>query len=191
MRVRLRVRAQACVKGHKKYICTGAYHYDVMLLTLHQTLHNILTIHSKHAKCHKSLNSQYRCLYTNRRCLSFIRLRPSQNFPRSSTTKLVAWTLSWQKPAFTVCSCTRHKANVTAMIREKGWRTLFTLSPVLDMQVRPVRQLRRRAVRLAASYTRTSTDSDSTLSSAHLRIPSDPNRLGPDLFSLINPQQSV
>ena len=31
-------------------------HYT--LNTLHQTLHNTLTIHSKHAICHKSLNSQ-------------------------------------------------------------------------------------------------------------------------------------
>ena len=44
---------------------------------------------------------------------------------------------------------------------------------------------------LAASYTRTSTDSVSTLLSACLRISSARNRLGTDSFSLINPQQSV
>ena len=44
---------------------------------------------------------------------------------------------------------------------------------------------------LAASYTRTSTDSDSTLLSMCLLISSEPNRLGTDLFSLINLQQSV
>ena len=44
---------------------------------------------------------------------------------------------------------------------------------------------------LAASYTWTSTDSDSTLLSSRLQISSDLNRLSPDLFSLINPQQSV
>ena len=44
---------------------------------------------------------------------------------------------------------------------------------------------------LAASYIQKSTDSDSALLSARLRISSDSNRLGPDAFSLINPQQSV
>ena len=36
--------------------------YKKSLNTLHKTLHSTLTIHSKHAECHKSLNSQYRCL---------------------------------------------------------------------------------------------------------------------------------
>ena len=35
---------------------TKRLHYT--LNTLHQNLHNTLTIHSKHAMCHKSLNSQ-------------------------------------------------------------------------------------------------------------------------------------
>ena len=41
---------------------------------------------------------------------------------------------------------------------------------------------------LAASYTQKSTDSDSALLSSRIRISSDRNRLGPDSFSLINPQ---
>ena len=44
---------------------------------------------------------------------------------------------------------------------------------------------------LAASYTRTSTDSVSTLLSACLQISSDLNRLGLDSFSLINLQSSL
>ena len=78
----------------------------------------------------------------------------------------------------------KHDGNVC----EKVWRTLFTLSTVLDMLVRPAVDS---GGGLATSYTRTSTDSDSTLLSSCIRISSDRNRLGPDSFSLINPQQSV
>ena len=76
-------------------------------------------------------------------------------------------------------------------VREKARRTLFTLSPVLDLPVHPSTREVGRGVGLAASYTRTSTDSDSTLLSSRIRISSDQNRLDPDSFSLINPQQSV
>ena len=44
---------------------------------------------------------------------------------------------------------------------------------------------------LEASNTGTSTNSDSSLLSSRIQISSDWNRLGPDSFSLINPQQSV
>ena len=76
-------------------------------------------------------------------------------------------------------------------VLEKAWRTSFTVSPVLDVPVRPSTQEVGRGVGLAASYTQTSTDSDSTLLSSRIKISSDPNGLGPDSFSLINPQQSV
>ena len=66
-------------------------------------------------------------------------------------------------------------------VRQKAWWTLFTLSPVLDLLVHPSTQEVGHGVGLAASYTQTSTDSNSTLLS----------RLGPDSFSLINPKQSV
>ena len=48
-------------------------------------------------------------------------------------------------------------------VREKAWWTLFTLSPVLDLPVHPSTREVGRGVGLAASYTRTSTDSNSTL----------------------------
>ena len=46
-------------------------------------------------------------------------------------------------------------------VHEKAWQTFFTLSPVLDLQVRPSAVLA-----ASSSYTRTSTDSDSTLLSS-------------------------
>ena len=86
------------------------------------TKHNTLTIHSKHATCHKSLNSQYRylhcCLYTDRRCLSFIRLRPSHSLPFLNNQTCCLDTLV-TKDVLTVSSCTRHKANMTAMFTKK------------------------------------------------------------------------
>ena len=41
------------------------------------------------------------CLYTNRRCLSFIRLRPSHNFLFLNNQTHCLRTLSWQKPVLT------------------------------------------------------------------------------------------
>ena len=80
----------------------------------------------------------------------------------------------------------KHDGNV----REKAWWTSFTVSPVLDVPVRPSTREVGRGVGLAASYTWTSTDSNSTLLSSRIWISSDPNGLFPDSFSLINPQQS-
>ena len=54
------------------------------MTTLHQTLHNTLTIHSKHAKYHKSLKT---CSLTPSLLLSFFCCHPSHNFPCSSATK--------------------------------------------------------------------------------------------------------
>ena len=70
-------------------------------------------------------------------------------------------------------------------VHEKAWRTLFTVCPVLDVPSHPSTQEVGRGVGLAAniSYTRTSTDSYSSLLSLHIWISSDPNRLGPDSFS--------
>ena len=78
-------------------------------------------------------------------------------------------------------------------VHEKAWRTLFTVSPDLEVSSRPSTQEVGCEDRLAADvgYTRSSTDSYSSLLSLHIRISLDPNRLGPNLFSLINPQQSV
>ena len=81
----------------------------------------------------------------------------------------------------------KHDGNVS----EKAWRTLFTLSLVLDVLVCPSSQEVVCGCGLAASYTRTSTDPDSTLLSLRIEISSDPKRLDPDSFSLINPKQSV
>ena len=115
------------------------------LSTLHQTLHNTLTIHSKHAKCHKSLNSQYRCLYTDRRCLSIIRLRPSHNFLFLNNQTCCLDTFV-TKACFYRFFLHQTQSKRDGNVREKAWRTLFTLSPVLDMPVRPVRRLGRWAV---------------------------------------------
>ena len=133
------------------------------------------------------------CLYTDRHCLSIICLRHSHNFPFLNNKTCCLRTLLWQKPVFTISSCTTHKANMTAMFAKKRGGHYLPYDRFWTCWC--VRRLGRWAVweaqRLAASYTRTSTDSDSTLLSAHLRISSDQNRLGLDSFSLINPQQSV
>ena len=60
-------------------------------------------------------------------------------------------------------------------VRAKAWRTLFFINPVLDVLARPPSQEVGRGGRLAASYTWTSTDSDSSLLSSRIRISSDPN----------------
>ena len=106
-------------------------HYT--LNTLHQTLHNTLTIHSKHAKCHKSLNSQYRCLYTDRRCLSIIRLRPSHNF-LFLNNQICCLDTFVTKPCF--YHFFLHQTQSKCDGNEKVWRTLFTLSPGFDVPVR-------------------------------------------------------
>ena len=64
-------------------------------------------------------------------------------------------------------------------------RAVIYRSPVLDVLARPSTQEVGCGGGLAASYTRTSTDSDSSLLSSRIRISSDWNRLGPDSFSLI------
>ena len=74
-------------------------------------------------------------------------------------------------------------------ICEKAWRTSFTANMILDVPTHPSTQEVGHGGGLAASYSRTSTDS--TLLSSRIQISSDRNRLGPDSFSLINPQQSV
>ena len=45
-----------CFDSFKKKKKKKRLHYT--LNTLHQTLHNTITMHSKHAKCHKSLRCQ-------------------------------------------------------------------------------------------------------------------------------------
>ena len=70
------------VLTHKTKKCL---HYT--LNTLHQTLYDTLIIHSKHAICLKSLNSQNSpslLLSLSTVCISH---RPSHSFPRSSATK--------------------------------------------------------------------------------------------------------
>ena len=94
------------------------------LNTLHQTLHNTLTIHSKHAKCHKSLNSQYRCLYTDRRCLSIIRLRPSHNFLFLNNQTCCLDTFV-TKARFYRFFLHQTQSKRDGNVHEKAWRTLF------------------------------------------------------------------
>ena len=118
-------------------------HYT--LSTLNLTLHNTPTIHSKHAKCHKSLNSQYRCLYTDRRCLSIIRLRPSHNFLFLNNQTCCLDTFV-TKARFYRFFLHQTQSKRDGNVREKEWRTLFTLSPVLDVPVRPVHRFGRWAV---------------------------------------------
>ena len=118
---------------------------------------------------------------------SFIRLRPSHNFPflNNQTCCLDTFmTKACFYHFFLHQTQSKHYGNV----RQKAWRTLFTPSPVSDLMVHPSTWEVGRGVG-AASYTQTSTDSDSTLLSACVQISSDWNRL--DSFSLINPQQSV
>ena len=67
-------------------------------------------------------------------------------------------------------------------VRKKAWRTLFIVSPVLVALARPLTQESGRRGSLAASYTWTSTDSNSSLLSSWIRISSNPNRLSLNSF---------
>ena len=122
------------------------------------------------------------------RCL-YHRLRPSHNFPCSSATKLAACGHFRDKspffpflPAPETKQCSRK--SVADVIYPKSGFGRASASGPSTQEVG-------RGVWLAASSTRTSTDSDSTLLSSHIRNSSDQNRLGLDSFGLINPQQSV
>ena len=82
----------------------------------------LLTIHSKHAICHKSLNSQNSLslsLSPTRHCCCHSSADVPPISSCYSTTKLAAWTLLWQKLIITVSSWTRHKENVMAMFVKK------------------------------------------------------------------------
>ena len=74
------------------------------------------------------------CLYTDRPCLSFIHLRPSHNFlflnnqTRGKKAHLYR--------VFLHQTQSKRDGNVS----EKTWWTLFTLSPVSDLPVRPSTQ---------------------------------------------------
>ena len=63
----------------------------------------------------------------------------------------------------------KHNSNVL----ERVWQTLFTINPVLDAPMLLLTQEVGCWGGLAASYTRTSTDSNSCLLSSHIRISSD------------------
>ena len=99
------------------------------------------------------------------------------------------WTLLWQKPVFTVSSCIRHKANVTAMLAKQHGGHYLPLAQFWTCQcVRSVDSVGELSGGgLAASYTRTSADSDSTLLSSRIRISSDSVRT--HLVSLIHNSQ--
>ena len=118
-------------------------HYT--LITLHQTLHNTLTTHSKHGKCHKSLNSQYRCLYTDRRCLLIIRLCASHNFLFLNNQTCCLDTFV-TKASFYRFFPHQTQSKCDGNVRIKSWRTLFTQGPVLDVPKSLVHRLRRWAV---------------------------------------------
>ena len=104
--------------------------------TLNPTLHNTLTIHTKHAVCHKSLNSQ-----------NSLSLLPSLLLPLFRPVTPTASPVP-QLPNHMVCHhfvtgwCGTFFHNAC----EKAWWTLFTLSPVLDLSVHPVRRLGRWAM---------------------------------------------
>ena len=69
-------------KAKKRLHCT--------LNTLHPTLHITLTTHSKHAKCHKSLNSQNSL--TPSLLLALFRRRASHNFPLFLSNQIMWFT---------------------------------------------------------------------------------------------------
>ena len=154
---------------------------DYTLNTLHYTLYNILTIHSKQTICHKSLNCQ------NSPSLSLSVSPPASltQHPCSSATKLAACVLPFlpapdTKQTWWQCS---RKSIVDIIYPRSGFGRAGVSGPSTGEVGR--------VGGLAASYTWTSTDSNSTLLSLCIRITSDWNRLDPDSFSLINPQQSV
>ena len=99
-------------------------HYT--LNTLHQTLHNTLTTHSK--LC---------------RCLSFICLRPSHNFLFLNNQTCCLDT-SVTKAPFYHFFLHQTQSKRDGNVCKKAWRTLFTVSLVLDVPVGLV--LRRWAV---------------------------------------------
>ena len=112
-------------------------------------------------------------------------------FPSNQITWFAIWfcdwlvVISWQKAVFTISSCTRHKAYMTAIFGNK-----HGIYPKSNFGHDGASAESGGGGGLAASYTRTSSHSDSSLSSSRIRISSDPNGHGLDLFSLINPQQS-
>ena len=64
-------------------------HYT--LNTLHQKLHNALTIHSKHAKCHKSLNSQTSISLSLSLSLSLPQIPPVLQQPNHMVCHVILW----------------------------------------------------------------------------------------------------
>ena len=98
-------------------------HHITHLLYTPNTLYvtNLSTLKTCHL-CH--------CLYH--------RQRPSHNFPSSSATKLAACGHFCDKSPFLLfLPAPDTKQTWRRNVREKAWRTLFTLSPVLDLPVRP------------------------------------------------------
>ena len=89
------------------------------------TTQKMTTLHTKHTTLHTNYTLQTRYMSQISQlsklaisvavCVTVFLTQPY----RSSATKLAAWTLSWQKPVFTVSSYTRHKANMTAMFVKK------------------------------------------------------------------------
>ena len=88
-------------------------------------------------------------------CQSSASVTPTTS--HSSTTKLAACTLLWQKTFFYCFFLHQTQSKRYGNVLEKAWWTLFTPSLVLDMPVCLVRRLGRWAMwvgwRLAASYT--------------------------------------
>ena len=74
------------------------------------------------------------CLYTDHCCLSLIRLRPSHNFLflNNQTCCLDTFVTKARLYRFFLHQ-TQSKRD--GNVHEKVWRTLFTLSPVLDLPV--------------------------------------------------------
>ena len=93
------------------------------------TLHNTLTIHSTHAKCHKSLKTRYlyHCHYYHHcRCLSFSTMPISTNRKVGIMCFLLANTFV-RKACFYCFFLHQTRRN----IRKKVWGTLFIVSLIL------------------------------------------------------------
>ena len=129
------------------------------------TLHNTLTIHSK-----------------LRRCLSFIRLRPSHNF--LFLNNHTCWRFRDKIPFLPFLSAPDTKQTWRQCLRKSAVDIIY---PKSGFGRKGGSGPSTRAVGRVVTHKHPEI---STLS-VGLRISSDPNRLGPDSFSLINPQQSV
>ena len=163
--------------------------------TLHQTLQ--LTIYYKHAKCHKSLNSQ------NSRSLSPLlaavilsppplpQLPPVPQQPNHVFCHIILWSVGvlpfstnrnvlFCLQTVPACGIFHIKSQFLLFLpapdTKQAWRQCSRKSMADIIYSKSGTQEVGHGDGLAASYTRTSTDSDSSLLSSRIRISSDRNR---------------